>query len=735
MKINRIKIDHFGGLSNFSLSFSNGFNLVFGQNEDGKSTVLSFIRMMFYGDATKVTSLNVNLRRRFSPFSGERMGGEIEFTHEGKDYLLSKQFGKTPRTDKTILFDVSQGEPITVEGEVGEMLFNMSCAAFERSIFISGFTPAEDGSAELSAKLASTMYSGEQNESFGEVENRLLDAQMQIHTSRKKGSADRLLEALGNLENEKNAALENENRRKEKLRLLNETEETLLKLSAQKENASDLLKAASEKERLGEYKNELMQRESLAALEKENSGLTAQKLAEAENLIKAATNLRASARANKEICKEPDQPNEDFSQQLDTLLSELGAKKQELALINGRFDEASAASTSGSSAKFFVPAAMFAASAVGAIFNLFLLVFLAPAIVFAILGITSASGKNRGKIERETKLLELGREKAAVEDEIKTLNDQYLILNERKKLSAESREKAVLEREKILADAEDKLLKADEAEHTAAELLGTEKAALSEALDICRKRLERISALKEFLAASALASLSDDELKSKVALPADDSLLPAEEYSREIRELEKSINEAHALSARLRTENENLLRLHRTIGVIENDIEDAKKSLAEQEEHFSSLSLARDVLAEAYDEMRRNFAPELNKKTSELLEKLTGGKHARAAISNDLQITVSQEGEIPFSADYLSSGGGDQAELCLRLALAELTAGDRKLPLLLDDVLMQYDDTRAALATEFFSNYGKENQVLLFTCHGFFKELAEAQNANIVLMK
>ena len=67
MIINRIYINRFGGLSDFSLDLSSGFNLIFGNNEDGKTTVMSFLRMMFYSTGTSKGDVKLNLRKRFSP--------------------------------------------------------------------------------------------------------------------------------------------------------------------------------------------------------------------------------------------------------------------------------------------------------------------------------------------------------------------------------------------------------------------------------------------------------------------------------------------------------------------------------------------------------------------------------------------------------------------------------------------------------------------------------------------
>jgi len=49
MKIEKINISDFGCLSGRSFELSSGFNLIRGDNESGKSTLLEFIKFIFYG--------------------------------------------------------------------------------------------------------------------------------------------------------------------------------------------------------------------------------------------------------------------------------------------------------------------------------------------------------------------------------------------------------------------------------------------------------------------------------------------------------------------------------------------------------------------------------------------------------------------------------------------------------------------------------------------------------------
>ena len=49
MKINKIKINSFGKLRNKEIEFKNGINILYGENESGKSTIMNFIKNTLYG--------------------------------------------------------------------------------------------------------------------------------------------------------------------------------------------------------------------------------------------------------------------------------------------------------------------------------------------------------------------------------------------------------------------------------------------------------------------------------------------------------------------------------------------------------------------------------------------------------------------------------------------------------------------------------------------------------------
>ena len=65
-------------------------------------------------------------------------------------------------------------------------------------------------------------------------------------------------------------------------------------------------------------------------------------------------------------------------------------------------------------------------------------------------------------------------------------------------------------------------------------------------------------------------------------------------------------------------------------------------------------------------------------------------------------------------AMWRSEGTMDQLYFALRLAVArELTP---EAPLILDDALVRFDDTRHAAAMEFLRQEAENKQIILFTC-------------------
>lgn len=134
--IRSIHIGNFGGLKNFNMEFQSGFNIIYGKNEFGKSTIMAFIKMMLYGCNSKSKDISQNLRRKYQPFDGSQMCGNMRFVVGDSEYLLEKEFGKTPAFDVRHIYNETGREiEVPKEYEVGEYFLGLKVYEFEKIIF------------------------------------------------------------------------------------------------------------------------------------------------------------------------------------------------------------------------------------------------------------------------------------------------------------------------------------------------------------------------------------------------------------------------------------------------------------------------------------------------------------------------------------------------------------------------------------------------------------------------
>jgi uncharacterized protein YhaN len=91
-----------------------------------------------------------------------------------------------------------------------------------------------------------------------------------------------------------------------------------------------------------------------------------------------------------------------------------------------------------------------------------------------------------------------------------------------------------------------------------------------------------------------------------------------------------------------------------------------------------------------------------------------------------------------LEAASLSRGSIEQLYLCLRIGLAETFAErSEALPIILDDVLVNFDPLRAAAVAEVLAETSENHQVLFLTCHPHLTELVmrAAPDAQLVRLE
>jgi uncharacterized protein YhaN len=159
--------------------------------------------------------------------------------------------------------------------------------------------------------------------------------------------------------------------------------------------------------------------------------------------------------------------------------------------------------------------------------------------------------------------------------------------------------------------------------------------------------------------------------------------------------------------------------------------EELKARLAVDVEEYARLRLAAVILRESIERYRRRSQGTVLDCASALFARLTLGSFEGLRIDYDEQDqavlkAVRPGGDETVGIEGLSLGTADQLYLALRLASLEAYLdGHEPVPLIVDDVLIQFDDERAAAALEALAEVSRRTQVVLFTHHEHVCQIAQ----------
>ncbi len=133
---------------------------------------------------------------------------------------------------------------------------------------------------------------------------------------------------------------------------------------------------------------------------------------------------------------------------------------------------------------------------------------------------------------------------------------------------------------------------------------------------------------------------------------------------------------------------------------------------------YEALGLAMEALREADSEIQNRFSPELGRLAAKYMASVTGGRYEDVLLNRDLSARVRASGDtVARDAEYLSAGTLDLMYLAVRLAVCELALPEGEpCPLVIDDALVNLDETRFNQAMKLLKQVARERQVILFTC-------------------
>ncbi|MCA9079105.1 MAG: AAA family ATPase [Planctomycetaceae bacterium] len=193
----------------------------------------------------------------------------------------------------------------------------------------------------------------------------------------------------------------------------------------------------------------------------------------------------------------------------------------------------------------------------------------------------------------------------------------------------------------------------------------------------------------------------------------------ATEVKREIEQSEQrfqqNLQRAGALSKQLEDWSTSS-----QVETLADRLQSLRSEFTQGVERWAPLALADAMLQRALQRFEQLHRPHLLEDVGKWLQQLTAGRYRELQTSLDdpgVIRVVDEQGQTR-TPDQLSTGTREQLFLAIRLAYVVGYAREHDpLPLVLDDVLVNFDDERARETLKALQQLAQSHQVLLLTCH------------------
>ena len=677
----------FGRLKEEELTLHPGLNIIEAPNEAGKSTWAAFTRAMLYGIDTsaRVKSGYLPDKKRYLPWSGASMAGFMELSWQGQEITLRRSTSNAarPMADFSAVY-TGTDEPVPAlrKGVPGETLLGVTEAVYRRSAFISGTELGVDANSDLEKRITKLVTTGEERASYTEADERLRRWQRKRRW-RTSGLIPEA-EAKRHELQQKLYRIEDENKRLASLREQTEklTEQQALleqemRLHTRDERRAILQQHTAAEQAYADAVREAAEAEEALRLLREQVGSLKPEqitlLREAQVRWQEAEHDRIDAEA---VFREKDAALNALppSEKLPNLKKKpalLCGIPGILVLICGILGAASLLPLPG--------AAAYGLMGAGAV------LLLIGCLLFS-------SGRKQAR---------------AAETEAAHTRE----LTQQAKDTAEAHLKACTE-----------------------ETDGC-RAALTEALTVLGADADADPVETAQNAEALLASLREAELTAESAQKLTERLQVAplplmepipEDTLEGTPRLSKAETEDYLRRTveRLRTVRRDLDRgegLFDLLGdplVLSTEEKRLHDAADRYQAEFDALDIATDALRQANARLQTLFSPLISRRAASLMARMTGSAYAGVYFDREMHFAAQRSGDVDVrQLEYLSEGTRSQLYLAVRLAICELLLpSEESCPLILDDVLLTFDDNRAKDTLRLLRELSRDRQILLFTC-------------------
>jgi uncharacterized protein YhaN len=204
------------------------------------------------------------------------------------------------------------------------------------------------------------------------------------------------------------------------------------------------------------------------------------------------------------------------------------------------------------------------------------------------------------------------------------------------------------------------------------------------------------------------------------------------DLQRNIQEIEDKLEQAHKELAKTDTSVGNLSSSD-DIARLRAEEEILKEEIRTNAKKWGINAIARYLLIQAREKFEKENQPKVIKEASRFFTSFTGGEYRDiiAPLGEQSIEVLSSKGK-QKKPGQLSRASAEQLFLALRFGYMSNYAGSSEgLPVIMDDILVNFDPTRASNTVRTIFELAETHQVLFFTCHPEILSIFKKQKAGV----
>lgn len=210
----------------------------------------------------------------------------------------------------------------------------------------------------------------------------------------------------------------------------------------------------------------------------------------------------------------------------------------------------------------------------------------------------------------------------------------------------------------------------------------------------------------------------DDTVKFLSGTGPEEISLKLDEYNTRLQECESRYSSVTTIIGSMAQQIDDLLKPDEMYD-LQNQVEALKTRLREETCEWLATKMAIEILTEAKQKYEEEKQPAVITSSGDYFRKITDSGYIGLKVSlGDKHVSLQDKSGVSKTVSELSRGTREQLLLALRMGLiSEYEKNAEPLPVVLDDVMVNFDPERAQNTARALYNFAGSRQVLIFTCH------------------